>query len=50
MLKRLWTRNVIRKLGGTYKYYSTEPGRAAITTDPKLKELVLIPELARALA
>ncbi len=47
MLKRLWTHNLIRKVGGTYKYYITEPGRA---TGLKLKELVLIPELARALA
>ncbi len=49
-LKRPWTHNLIRKLGGTYKYYITEPGRAAITTGLKLKELVLVPELARALA
>ena len=50
LLKRLWTHNLIRKVGGTYKYYVTEPGRAVITTGLKLKELVLIPELARALA
>jgi hypothetical protein len=50
MLKRLWTHNLIRKVGGTYKYYITEPGRTVITMGLKLKELVLIPELARALA
>lgn len=50
MLKRLWTHNLIRKVGGAYKYYVTEPGRTAITMGLKLKELVLIPELARAMA
>lgn len=44
------THNLIGKVGGTYKYYVTEPGRAVITTGLKLKELVLIPELGRALA
>jgi len=33
-----------------HKYYVTELGRTAITMGLKLKELVLIPELARALA
>jgi hypothetical protein len=28
IVKRLWTHNLIRKVGGTYKYYLTEPGRA----------------------
>lgn len=50
MLKRLWTHGLIRKVGGTYKYYITGLGRTVITMGLKLKELVLIPELARALA
>ena len=50
MLKRLWMPGLIRKVGRTYKYYITERGRTVITMGLKLKELVLIPELARALA
>jgi hypothetical protein len=50
MLKRLWTHDLIKKIGGTYNYYLSELGRTAITMGLKLKELVLIPELARALA
>ena len=50
MLKRLWTHDLIRKVGGTYKYYVTDLGRTVITMGLKLKELVFIPELARALA
>jgi len=50
MLKRLWMHGLIRKVGRTYKYYLTELGRTVITMGLKLKELVLIPELARALA
>lgn len=49
MLKRLWMHDLIKKVGGTYKYYLTELGRTAITAGLKLKNLVLIPELARAL-
>lgn len=49
MLKRLWMHDLIKKVGGTYKYYLSELGRTAITMGLKLKELVLIPELARAL-
>ena len=50
MLKRLRLHGVIRKIGRTYKYYVSELGRAAITTGLKLKNLVLIPDLARAMA
>ncbi len=50
ILKRLWSHGLIRKVGGTYKYYITELGRTAITMGLKLKNLVLIPELARAMA
>ena len=49
MLKRLWSHGLIKKVGSTYKYYITELGRTVITAGLKLKNLVLIPELARAL-
>ena len=49
MLKRLWTHYLIKKIGGTYKYYITELGRTVVTMGLKLKNLVIIPELARAL-
>jgi hypothetical protein len=49
ILKRLWSHGLIKKVGSTYKYYITEIGRTAITMGLKLKNLVVIPELARAL-
>jgi hypothetical protein len=49
ILKRLWSHGLIKKVGSTYKYYITELGRTAITMGLKLKNLVVIPELARAL-
>lgn len=49
ILKRLWSHGLIKKIGGTYKYYLTELGRTLITTGLKVKRLVLIPEVARAL-
>jgi len=50
MLKRLRVHGLIRKVGRTYKYYLTDLGRTAITTGLKLKNRVLIPQLARAMA
>lgn len=50
ILKRLWSHGLIRKVGKTYKYYVTELGRTVIAMGLKLKNLVLIPDLARALA
>jgi DNA-binding MarR family transcriptional regulator len=50
MLKRLWMHGLIKKVGGTYKYYITDLGRTLATTGLKLKNLVLIPGLARAMA
>lgn len=50
MLKRLRTHGLIKKIGRTYKYYLTSSGRTLITTGLKLKNIVLIPELARAIA
>jgi uncharacterized membrane protein YfbV (UPF0208 family) len=49
IIKRLWMHDLIKKVGGTYKYYITELGRTVIAMGLKLKNLVLIPELARAL-
>jgi hypothetical protein len=49
MLKRLWMHKLIKKVGGTYKYYITELGRTVIAMGLKLKNLVFIPERARAL-
>jgi len=49
LLKRMWTHGLIKKVGGTYKYYVSELGRIVITAGLKLKNLVLIPELARSL-
>lgn len=49
MLKRLRTHGLIKKIGRTHKYYVTSAGRALITTGLKLKNIVLIPALARAM-
>ena len=49
-LQRLRVHGLIRKIGRTYKYYVTELGRTLITAGLKLKRLVLIPEVARAMA
>jgi hypothetical protein len=46
ILKRLRTHGLIKKIGHTYKYYLTKLGRKVILSGLKLKELVLIPELA----
>jgi hypothetical protein len=50
MLKRLWMRRLIKKVGGTYEYTITDLGLTLITTGLRLRNLVLIPELARDLA
>jgi hypothetical protein len=46
LLKRLRLHRLIKKVGHTYKYYPTQFGKAAITTALKLRELVIIPQLA----
>jgi len=50
ILKRLRSHGLIKKIGRTYKYYLTELGRTLMTTGLKVKRLVLIPEVARALS
>jgi hypothetical protein len=46
ILKRLHVHGLIRKIGHTYKYYLTKFGQQVITMGLKLKELVIIPDLA----
>ena len=46
ILKRLHIHGLIKKIGHTYKYYLTQFGSKVITMGLKLKELVIIPELA----
>jgi len=48
LLKRLRSHGLIRKAGRCYKYYLTELGRQVIALGLKLKNLVIIPELAHA--
>ena len=38
--------HLIKKIGHTYKYYLTHFGKEIITPGLKLRELVLIPQLA----
>lgn len=47
LLKRLRVHGLIKKIGRTYKYYLTEFGRQAVLMALKLREMVIIPELAR---
>jgi hypothetical protein len=46
LLKRLRLHGLIKKVGHTYKYYLTQFGKIVITTSVKLRELVIIPQLA----
>jgi hypothetical protein len=46
LLKRLRVHGLIKKIGRTYKYYLTAFGKQVIATGLKLKELVIIPQLA----
>src|SRR5438270_10737708 len=50
LLKRLRTHGLLKKIGRTYKYYATTFGKQAVATALKLRELVIIPQLAFALA
>ena len=47
MLKRLRTHGMIKKIGHTYKYYLTKLGRKIIIAALKMKELFLVPQLAK---
>jgi hypothetical protein len=46
LLKRLHIRQMINKIGHTYKYYLTATGQRVVLTALKLRELVVIPSLA----
>jgi hypothetical protein len=46
-LKRLRVHGLIKRIGKTYKHYLTELGRRVILTAFKLREMVIIPALAR---
>jgi hypothetical protein len=50
LLKRLRLHGLVKKVGHTYKYYLTQFGKAVITTGLKLRELVIIPQLAQSSA
>ena len=45
-LKRLRLHGLIKKIAHGYKYYLTQFGKQVITTGQKLRELVIIPQLA----
>jgi DNA-binding HxlR family transcriptional regulator len=46
LLKRLRVHGLVKKIGHTYKYYLTSFGKEVIATGLKLRELVIIPQLA----
>jgi hypothetical protein len=46
LLKRLRVHGLIKKVGRRYKYYLTEFGRQVVLMALKLREMVIIPELA----
>ena len=46
LLKRMRLHGILKKVGHTYKYYLTEFGKQVTTAGLKLRELVLIPQLA----
>ena len=46
ILRRLRTHGLIKKASRGYKYYLTAPGRQVVALGLKLKELVILPDLA----
>ncbi len=46
LLKRLRLHGLAKRVGRTYKYYLTKLGRRVLLLAAKLKELVVIPQLA----
>lgn len=48
ILKRLRVHGLIKKVGGTYKYYLTKLGKQVIATGLYLKEMLIIPQLTNA--
>jgi hypothetical protein len=47
IIKRLRTHGLVKKIGRSYKYYLTKIGRLVVATGLQLKELFLIPKLAK---
>ena len=50
LLKRLRTHGLVKRVGRTYRYYVTAFGKQVVATALKLRELVIIPQLACGLA
>ena len=50
LLKRLRVHGLVKKIGRTYKYYVTPFGKEVLAAGLKLRELVIIPQLAYARA
>jgi hypothetical protein len=48
VLRRLRTHGLLKKASYCYKYYLTALGKQVVALGLKLKELVIIPELAAA--
>ena len=46
ILRRLKTHVLIKKVGKTYKYYLTKLGKAVIGTGLRIKQMMVVPELA----
>jgi len=49
LLKRLRMHGLIKRVSHSYRYYLTDLGRQAATLALKLREIIIIPELAHAL-
>ena len=47
ILKRLRVHGIIKRVANTYKYYVTKLGKIVITTGLAIKEMFVVPELAR---
>ena len=47
MLKRLRVHGIIKKIGKSYKYYITSYGKEMLFMGMKLKEMHIIPQLAK---
>jgi hypothetical protein len=47
IIKRLRTHGLVKKIGHCYKYYLTKIGRHIITAGLQLRQLFLIPKLAK---
>jgi hypothetical protein len=47
IIKRLRTHGLVKKIGRSYKYYLTKIGRHIVSTGLQLKQLFLIPKLAK---